>query len=61
MAIGLDLLIVAGTGAYKLVAQFANPALVVALLWPQRLAFLAATTVLSMTVVAASLAPAYRH
>jgi len=49
MAIGLDLLIVAGTGAYKLVAQFANPALIVALLWPQRLAFLAATTVLSMT------------
>jgi len=32
MAIGLDLLIVAGTRAYKLVARFANPALTVALL-----------------------------
>ena len=61
MAIGLDLLIVAGTRAYKLVARFANPALTVALLWPQRLAFLAATTVLWMAVVAPSLAPAYRR
>jgi hypothetical protein len=67
MAIGLDLLIVAlecamvvtaGTRAYKPVARFANPALVTAFLWSAGLnafAFSAASSVLWMTVVAASL------
>lgn len=67
MAIGLDLLIVglecamvvtAGTRAYKPVARFANPALIVAFLWSAGLnafAFSAASSVLWMTVVAASL------
>jgi hypothetical protein len=67
MAIGLDLLIVglecamvvtAGTRAYKPVAKFANPALIVAFLWSAGLnafAFSAASGVLWMTVVAASL------
>jgi hypothetical protein len=67
MAIGLDLLIVglecamvvtAGTRAYKPVARFANPALIVAFLWSAGLnafAFSAASSVLWMSVVAASL------
>jgi hypothetical protein len=67
MAIGLDLLIVAlevamvvvaGTRAYKAVAKFANPALIVAFLWSAGLnafAFAAGATVLWMTVVAATL------
>jgi hypothetical protein len=67
MAIGLDLLTVgleramvvtAGTGAYKPVARFANPALIVAFLWSAGLnafAFSASSAVLWMTVVAASL------
>jgi hypothetical protein len=67
MAIGLDLLIVglecamvvtARTRAYKPVARFANPALIVAFLWSAGLnafAFSAASAVLWMTVVAASL------
>jgi hypothetical protein len=67
MAIGLDLLIVglecamvvtAGTRAYKPVARFANPALIVAFLWSAGLnafAFSAASAVLWMTVVAATL------
>jgi hypothetical protein len=69
MAIGLDLLIVglecamvvtAGTRTYKPVARFANPALIVAFLWSAGLiinafAFSAASAVLWMTVVAASL------
>jgi hypothetical protein len=67
MAIGLDLLIVglecamvvtAGTRAYKPVARFANPALIVAFLWSAGLnafAFSAASAVLWMTIVAASL------
>jgi hypothetical protein len=66
-AIGLDLLIVglecamvvtAGTRAYKPVARFANPALIVAFLWSAGLnafAFSAASSVLWMTIVAASL------
>jgi hypothetical protein len=68
MAIGLDLLIVglecamvvtAGTRAYRPVARFANPALIVAFLWSAGLnafAFSAASAVLWMTVVAATLA-----
>jgi hypothetical protein len=67
MAVGLDLLIVglevamvstAGTRAYKPVARFANPALIVAFLWSAGLngfAFSAASTVLWMTITAASL------
>ena len=67
MAIGLDLLIVglecamvvtAGTRAYKPVAWFANPALIVAFLWSAGLnafAFSAASAVLWMTVVSVSL------
>jgi hypothetical protein len=67
MAIGLDLLIVglevamvttAGTKACKPVARFANPALIVAFLWSAGLnafAFSAASAVLWMTVVAATL------
>jgi hypothetical protein len=67
MAIGLDLLIVglecamvvtARTRAYKPVARFANPALIVAFLWSAGLnafAFSAASAVLWMTVVAATL------
>ena len=67
IAIGLDLLIVglecamvvtAGTRAYKQVARFANPALIVAFLWSAGLiafAFSATTAVLWMTIVAASL------
>ena len=67
MAIGLDLLIVglecamvatAGTKAYKPVARFANPALVVAFMWSAGLnafAFSAASAALWMAVTAASL------
>jgi hypothetical protein len=67
MAIGLDLLVVAlecamvttaGTKAYKPVARFANPALIAAFLWSAGLnafAFSAASAVLWMTVVAATL------
>jgi hypothetical protein len=67
MAIGLDLLIVglecamvvtAGTRAYKPVARFANPALIVAFLWSAGLnafAFSAASAVLWITVVTATL------
>jgi hypothetical protein len=67
MAIGLDLLIVglecamvvtARTRAYRPVARFANPALIVAFLWSAGLnafAFSAASAVLWMTVVAATL------
>jgi hypothetical protein len=67
MAIGLDLLIVSlecamvstvGTKAHKAVARFANPALIAAFLWSAGLnafAFAAPSTVLWMTVVAASL------
>ena len=49
--------VTAGTRAYKPVARFANPALIVAFLWSAGLnafAFLAASAVLWMTVVAAS-------
>jgi hypothetical protein len=67
MAIGLDLLIVgletalvatAGGKAYKPVARFANPALVVAFAWSAGLnafAFAAATVTLPMTITAAAL------
>jgi len=67
MAIGLDLLIVglevamvvtAGTKAARPVARFANPALVGAFLWSAGLnafAFTADTSVLWMTITAASL------
>jgi hypothetical protein len=67
MAIGLDLLMVGlecamvattGTKAYRQVARFANPALIVAFLWSAGLnafAFSASGSVLWMTVVAASL------
>jgi hypothetical protein len=67
MAVGLDLLIVglevamvttAGTRAYRPVARFANPALVAAFMWSAGLnafAFSAGSTVLWMTVTAASL------
>jgi hypothetical protein len=67
MAVGLDLLIVglecamvatAGTKAYKPVARFANPALVVAFMWSAGLnafAFSAASAALWMAVTAASL------
>ncbi len=67
MAIGLDLLIVglecamvatAGTKAYKPVARFANPALIVAFTWSAGLnafAFSAASGALWMAITAASL------
>jgi Na+/H+ antiporter NhaD/arsenite permease-like protein len=67
MAIGIDLLIVglecamvstAGSKAYKPVARFANPALIAAFLWSAGLnafAFSDASTVLWMTITAASL------
>jgi hypothetical protein len=67
MAIGLDLLIVAlecamvatvGTKAHRSVARFASPALIVAFLWSAGLnafAFSAASSVMWMAVVAASL------
>jgi hypothetical protein len=67
MAIGLDLLIVAlecamvstvGTKAYKPVARFANPALIVAFTWSAGLnafAFSAASAAMWMAVTAASL------
>jgi hypothetical protein len=67
MSVGLDLLIVslevamvstAGTKAYKPVARFANPALIAAFTWSaglNALAFSADTSVLWMTIVAASL------
>jgi hypothetical protein len=52
------MVVTAGTRAYKPVARFANPALIVAFLWSAGLnafAFSAASSVLWMTVVAASL------
>ena len=67
MAVGLDLLIVglecamvatAGTKAYRPVARFANPALVVAFMWSAGLnafAFSAASAALYMVITAAAL------
>src|SRR5258708_13412335 len=69
MAIGLDLLIVglecamvatAGTKAYKPVARFANPALIVAFTWSAGLnafAFSAATGALWMAITPPTLPP----
>jgi hypothetical protein len=58
------MVVTAGTKAYKPVARFANPALIVAFLWSAGLnafAFSAASSVLWMTVVAATLGASIRR